>query len=55
MISISLARKTKEEMEQIDQELDRIFTQYQSFDIREIDTKEYIKQVVCELKVGLFV
>ena len=47
--------KTEEEMEQIDQELDRIFTQYQSFDIREIDTKEYIKQVVCELKVGLFV
>ncbi len=47
--------KTEEEMEQIDQELDRIFTQYQSFDIREIDTKEYIKQVVCELKVGMFV
>jgi len=47
--------KTEEEMEQIDYELDRIFKQYQSFDIREIDTKAYIKQVACQLEVGLLV
>lgn len=47
--------KTEEEMELIDNELDRLFTQYQSFDIREIDTKAYIQQVTSNLKVGLLV
>ena len=47
--------KSKEEMDIIDEELDRIFENYKSFDIREIDTDKYVEDAERALAIQMLV
>ena len=50
-----VSEKSKEEMDLIDEELDRIFENYKSFDIREIDTEKYVEEAEKKLEIHVLV
>ncbi len=50
-----VSEKSKEEMDLIDEELDRIFEDYKSFDIREIATEKYVEEAERNLGIHVLV